>query len=283
MSDSHNQCKGIKKRTRETLDKFYTSPNIVSLCLQYISKELNIDKDHDLIIEPSAGNGAFVNGIKNMCQNHLFYDIQPGNDIIAKQDYLTLPIDKTIISDFHKIHIIGNPPFGKQSSLAIKFIKKSAKYCDTISFILPKSFKKDSMQQHFPRNFHLIFQTDLPQDSFLVNNILHNVPCVFQIWVKRTCLREVQEKLVPNDNYNFVKKDENPDISFRRVGVYAGQFSRDIENKSAQSHYFIKSKNIISDQLLEKLNSISYHHVEDTVGAKSISKQELIKELNMIL
>lgn len=283
MSIIQSQSKGIKKRTRETLDKFYTDPHIVSLCIQYISKELDINKFQDLIIEPSAGDGAFVNGIKNMCDNHLFYDIQPANDIIAKQDYLTLPIDNTIISDYQKIHVIGNPPFGKQSSLAIKFIKKSATYCDTISFILPKSFKKDSMQKHFPRNFHLIFQEDLPENAFIVNNIQHNVPCVFQIWVKRKSFREVPEKLVPNNNYSIVKKNESPDISFRRVGVYAGQVSRDIENKSQQSHYFIKSKNIISDQLLEKLNSINYHHVEDTVGAKSISKQELIKEFNMIL
>lgn len=283
MSIIQNQNKGIKKRTRETLDKYYTSPNIVSLCIQYISKELDIDKIQDLIIEPSAGDGAFINGIKNMCDNHLFYDIQPANDIIAKQDYLTLPIDKNIISDYHKIHVIGNPPFGKQSSLAIKFIKKSTTYCDTLCFILPKSFKKDSMQKHFPLNFHLIFQADLPENAFLVNNTQHDVPCIFQIWVKRNSLRKVPEKLVPNNTYSFVKKDESPDISFRRVGVYAGQVSRDIDNKSPQSHYFIKSKNIICDELLDKLNSINYHHVEDTVGAKSISKQELIKELNMIL
>ena len=283
MSNSQNQNKGIKNRTRETLDKFYTIPSIVSLCLKYINEALNIDQQQDLIIEPSAGDGAFVNGIKNMCDNHLFYDISPEDEEIAKQDYLTLSIDKDIISDYHKIHIIGNPPFGKQSSLAIKFIKKSALYCDSISFILPKSFKKDSMMKHFPLNFHLIFQADLPENAFTVNNIEHNVPCIFQIWVKRNYLREVQEKLVPNQNYSFVKKDENPDISLRRVGVYAGQFSRDIENKSPQSHYFIKSKNIISDELLEQLNSINYKHIGDTVGAKSISKQELIKELNMIL
>ena len=46
-----------------------------------------------------------------------------------------------------KIHVIGNPPFGRQSSLAIKFIKKSCSFSDTISFILPKSFKKDSMKK----------------------------------------------------------------------------------------------------------------------------------------
>jgi hypothetical protein len=44
------------------------------------------------------------------------------------------------------IHIIGNPPFGRQSSTAIKFIKKSCLFCNSLSFILPKSFKKDSLK-----------------------------------------------------------------------------------------------------------------------------------------
>ena len=290
MASTLIQTKGLK-RPKNTLDKFYTSPSIVKLCLQQITQHLSINPILDLVIEPSAGNGAFIDGIKSICHNYLFYDISPAHDEIAQQDYLTLKLGHDILgidSDIDskkekKIHVIGNPPFGKQSSLAIKFIKKSTLYCDSMSFILPKSFKKDSMLCHFPLNFHLIKQVDLPNNSFLVNGIAHNVPCVFQIWEKRADVREVKEKLVPNQNYSFVKKNENPDISFRRVGVYAGNISRDIENKSAQSHYFIKSKNIISDQLLEKLNEIKYSHDEDTVGAKSISKQELIKELNMIL
>jgi hypothetical protein len=240
----------------------------------------------DLIIEPSAGNGAFIEGIKTLSNNYLFYDISPANDEIIQQDYLGLKLDQAILDSrkYNKIHVIGNPPFGRQSSLAIKFIKQSAPYCDSISFILPKSFKKDSMLCHFPLNFHLIMQLDLPENSFLVNGTEHNVPCVFQIWEKRINYREVTEKLVPNSNYTFVKKNETPDISFRRVGVYAGNISRDIENKSEQSHYFIKfSDFILTDELFEKLNSINYTHDEDTVGAKSISKQELIKELNMVL
>ena len=61
---------------------------------------------------------------------------------------------------FNKIHVIGNPPFGRQSSLAIKFIRHSAKFCNTISFILPKSFKKDSMRNKVPLDFHLIHEKE---------------------------------------------------------------------------------------------------------------------------
>ena len=90
---------------------------------------------------------------------------------------------------FSKIHIIGNPPFGRQSSLVIKFIKKSITFCDSISFILPKSFKKDSLKKHFPLNFHLINEFDLPKKSFLIDNKEHDVPCVFQIWIKKDIYR----------------------------------------------------------------------------------------------
>ena len=66
--------------------------------------------------------------------------MEPENDEIIKQDYLEF--DFNLQNSYKRIHIVGNPPFGRQSSLAIKFIKKSCEYCDSISFILPKSFKK---------------------------------------------------------------------------------------------------------------------------------------------
>ena len=52
--------------------------------------------------------------------------------------------------------------------------------------------------------------------------------------------------------FTFVKKTENPDISFRRVGVNAGAIDSDIHTKSIQSHYFIKFTNNIN--LLMKIN-----------------------------
>jgi predicted RNA methylase len=176
----NKQTKGLK---RNTIDKYYTKNVVVDFCLNHFKKNIEIKPD-DLVIEPSAGNGSFIKGIKSITSNFKFYDLEPDNEEIIKQDYLLY--DYGIIKKtFNKIHIIGNPPFGRQSSLTIKFIKKSCEFCDSVSFILPKSFKKDSLKKTFPLKFHLIFEIELPDKSFLVDGIEHNVPCIFQIWQKK--------------------------------------------------------------------------------------------------
>lgn len=264
---------------RNIIDKYYTKNNIVELCIEYIKKHINI-LENDLIIEPSAGNGAFIQSIKNISQNYKFIDIKPEHNEILETDFLdySYNFDK---SKYDNIHIIGNPPFGRQSSNTIKFIKHCCKFANSISFILPKSFKKDSMQKYFKLNYHLIYQCDLPDNAFLVNNIEYNVPCIFQIWIYKNYNRPVKEKLEPI-NYKFVKKTEDPDISFRRVGVYAGKIDKDI-NKSIQSHYFIKFKNDLTiDENINKIKNIKFTE-KNTVGARSISKQELIEKFNELL
>jgi hypothetical protein len=272
-----SQTSGLK---RNTVDKFYTKQSVVDECCNKMKDFVTIDKDADYIIEPSAGNGSFINNIKTLSNQFEFYDIQPDDDTIIKQDYLTLDLSRFTGK---KCHVIGNPPFGRQSSLAIKFIKRSAEYADSVSFILPKSFKKDSLKNKVPLNFHCVYEWELPINSFLINDVDHDVPCVFQIWVKKAVERVKPQKLTPN-NFIFVKKDSAHDISFRRVGVYAGNVSKDTEDKSVQSHYFIKfNDGVLTDEAYNKIKSINFGKSSDTVGPKSISKQELIKEFNMIL
>ena len=268
------QTKGL---TRNTIDKYYTKVEVVDICVNLVKTHLQINPD-DLIIEPSAGNGSFITSIKSITSNFRFYDLEPENDEIIKQDYLQYHYD-SVKGAFSKIHIIGNPPFGRQSSLAIKFIKKSCEFCHSISFILPKSFKKDSLKKTFPLDFHLIFEMDLPEKSFLVHGLEHNVPCIFQIWEKKTISRTENEKLKPS-NFMFVGKTENPDISFRRVGVNAGNIDKNVDDKSIQSHYFIKfTNNKSTDENIELLKLMQFNH-NNTVGPRSISKQELICEFN---
>ena len=275
---SNKQTKGL---TRNTIDKYYTKPHIVEQCINLAIEHLKIINE-DFIIEPSAGNGSFINEIKNITSNYIFYDLEPEHSEIIKQDYLLFDYPTNIQNNYNKIHVIGNPPFGRQSSLAIQFIKKSCQFCNSISFILPKSFKKDSMQKSFPINYHLIVQYDIPDNSFLVDNKEHNVPCVFQIWEKKDFNRIIPPKLTPS-NYSFVKKNEEPDFAFRRVGVNAGHISKDVLDKSEQSHYFIKFDEKISDELYYQLSTIPFDCKNNTVGPKSISKQELIKEINVFI
>lgn len=269
---------------RNTIDKYYTKQTIADLCIDIIKQKINISKKQDLIIEPSAGNGVFIPQIKKLCNNFKFYDIKPEHSEIQEQNFLDLNPKEYLTQNFSNIHIIGNPPFGRQSSMAIKFIKKSSEFCNSISFILPKSFKKDSLKKHFPLQFHLIHEEDLPKKSFLIDGVEYNVDTILQIWKKQNVNRMEIQKVIPM-YFTFVKKTDNHDISFRRVGVYAGKIDTDTKDKSIQSHYFIKFLNTYNgsiNDIIKKLNTISYP-INNTVGPKSISKQELILEFNKVL
>jgi hypothetical protein len=262
---------------RDIIDKFYTIPNVAHLCIETLINEHIIDPNLDLVIEPSSGDGSFFH-MKTVFRNTEFYDIKPEHSSIKEQDFLTLIIDDD--RKFSKIHVVGNPPFGRQSSLAKKFIKKASSFCYSISFILPNSFKKDSMKSVFPRNFILQKEIQLEDNSFVCNGIPYNVPCVFQIWVKSIINRTTTQVQVPLC-FTFVKKTESPTISFRRIGVNAGVIQKNIDSQSEQSHYFIKIDGL-TDSELTSLRSHSYE-INNTVGPKSISKPEVIQAFNSIL
>ena len=269
----HNKTRGL---TRSSIDKFYTNDDAVKLCMKHVKQHLQIN-EKDVIIEPGAGNGAFIEEIKSISRNYRFYDLIPEHIEVVQQDYLNL--DTSDLKHLEvQVHIIGNPPFGRQSTNAIKFIQKSCEFANSISFVLPKSFKKDSMRNKFHKNFHLNFEIDLPENSFTDEGKVTNVPCLFQIWKKQTNERTLKEKIEP-DGYIFVKKDDNPDISFRRVGVYAGNVSKDI-NKSDKSHYFIRFTN--GKDIAENIENLKLNAFQrdNTVGPRSISKPELIMEFN---
>ena len=273
------QHKGL---TRNTIDKFYTKKEVANVCIELFQDFVNPDTK-DIIIEPSAGSGAFSNELIKKYNNVIAIDIEPDEEKIKKDDFLE-EFNISSISSNDKVHIIGNPPFGRQSGIAKRFIKKSASFANSISFILPKSFKKDSFQKTFPLCFHLAYSYNIPKNSFLLNDKDYDVECVFQIWIKKDNNRDVK-KIEKCEFYDYVKQDENPDLSFRRVGVYAGKISTEINTKSPQSHYFLKfnknDKNFI-DRFIKVYEEHKNFIFDNTVGPKSISKGELDSFLSSI-
>lgn len=259
------------------LDKFYTNPDVAQYCVNLVKLHINIHKD-DMIIEPSAGSGVFIPYIKNLCKHYTFYDIKPDHPGIKKQNFLTL---KHVFD--RPIHVIGNPPFGRKLSSAIKFIKK----CDelrakSISFILPRSFKKSSVKKSVPLHYHLKYQIDLPPYSFNRHNRPFDIPTVFQIWVYKNRLRKKHKILYPNNFYKFTNNDVG-DISIRRVGYNLGKSYKCSILHNPNSHYFIKlNGNSNIDQTIHDLNKIKFNKHSNT-GSLSMSKQFLISKLNQII
>jgi hypothetical protein len=175
--------------------------------------------------------------------------------------------------------VFGNPPFGKQSSLAKAFITKSCGFAKVIAFILPKSFTKPSMYKAFHMNFHLVHSEELAKDSFVLNGLPYDVPCIFQVWQKKDIDRPLEEKILPL-GFQYVKDDYH--IALRRVGGNAGKCDKPGKAFNVQCHYFIRFDTTLHlDRMIEKIN----HHIfpSNTVGPRSLSKAEVNVVLNEII
>jgi len=264
-----------KFRTDEK-DQFYTDENVAKKCIDIIV-ELYPETKKYLWIEPSAGNGSFY---KNIKYEKIGIDIDPKYEGIIKEDYLKWNYsgkDKKVI-------LVGNPPFGKQSSLAKMFIKRGCEYADIIAFILPKSFTKPSMTNAFDRKFHCMHTSDIEKDAFLIQgNKRYDVPCIFQIWERKSEDRKIEDK-IPENGFEYVKVGKDVDIALRRVGVFAGKsFLYEPEKFSTQSHYFIKftDEGINKNNIIEAINKHTFP--SNTVGPRSISKGEVNIVLNEII
>lgn len=257
------------KGHKEENDKFYTKTDVAKMCIDM----LNLS-EYDMIIEPSAGNGSFSKQIKNC----VAYDLVPEDDSIIQQDFFELDITQF---KNKKVLTIGNPPFGIQNNLAIRFFNRAAQYSDSIAFILPKSFMKESIQNKLDLNFHLDRYIELPYNSFLLNGEDYGVNCVFQIWKKKNVKRIIKKK---NICYSFIEFSNENDFDFivRRVGGNAGKahILNDGETVSPQSNYFIKNKTLLTDEaLVDIINGIQMDVVNYSVGPRSLSKTELIEYL----
>lgn len=257
------------KGQKDDLDKFYTKDFIAEECISLV----DLGK-YDLIIEPSAGSGSFSNKIKNC----LAFDLEPEGKNIKKADWFK--VDK---SDFTgEVLVIGNPPFGVQGKLAVDFFNESAKFAKTIAFILPLSFKKNSVQNRIDLNFHLEKEFILPKNSFTLNGEDYNVPSVFQVWTRRSQKRKKIRLPLTSEFFDFVTKEE-ADIRIPRVGGSTGVASLSLEGAKS-SNYFIKNNSWMSDrEFVEMINKITFPSISYTVGPKSLPKGELVYEVEKYL
>lgn len=247
-------------------DQFYTHPDIARQCIDILQKHNPIG----VWIEPSAGNGSFLNQVPNA----IGYDIDPKIDTILRADFLTVELPNNCV-------VFGNPPFGRQCSLAKRFIQHASVHAKIIAFILPLSFTKPSMQKAFPIHFHLEESWILPKNSFLVDDKPYNVPCVFQIWIRKDIPRKIDAKLIPK-GFAFVKNTEVHDFVFRRVGGNAGRCSLPDEIHNKQCHYYIKLDNPTKrDNIIQA--SQTYTFPSNTTGPRSLSKDEAIEFIHHTL
>ena len=234
-----------------------------------------IDKTYEIIgqdniseiIEPSAGNGSFSNQL-----NCIAYDIEPENNEIIKQDYLTLGLE------YKKGRlIISNPPFGRNLTLATKFFKKAIKECDYIAFILPIGQLNNSTSLY---EFDLIHSEDLGLKHY-TDRDLH---CCFNIYKRPTDglnkkknnkLKDIDIKEYRKSRNQHIPKDFNYDIRF----CFWGTVGKECEYEEQYSHEMaIRINNdTYKDRILELLRNAKWQELYPQVKTPCLYQWQIYK------
>ena len=261
-----------------TLDQFYTNHNIAVKCLETLNTHINYS-DFDYILEPSAGTGSFYKLLP--IDKRIGLDLEPKYEGIRQLNFFDFKPEKD-----KKYLVIGNPPFGRISSLAVKFFNKSAEFSDCIAFIIPRTFKRVSIQNKLDLNFKLIYNEDLPMKPCCFTPKM-SAKCSFQIWIKTDKKREKVIYDKTHNDFNFMKhgpkdSDNQPtppsgaDFAMKAYGSNCGEIvDSDLMNLRPKSWHWIKS-NIDIELLKKRFNSLDYSISKDTVRQDSIGQQEVI-------
>lgn len=268
----------ILKQNENKLDQFYTNNDIAIKCYNKLKDIIDID-NYDIHLEPSAGSGSFLNIMDKTKKIGL--DIEPKNKEIYKMNYFDYEPEKD-----KKYLVLGNPPFGKISSLAVKFFNKSAEFSDCIAFIIPRTFKRVSIQNKLNLYFELIYNEDLPINPCCFTPKM-TAKCCFQIWIKKDTkrLKKIYNdthkdfeflKYGPKDKKNQPTIPKNFDFVIKAYGCNCGEIKEDnFELLRPKSWHFIKS-NINIEELKKRFKNLDYSMTKDTVRQDSLGQKELI-------
>ena len=259
-----------KNSTARNLDQFYTNPEYAKHFLDVIEQNFDL-REFDHVLEPSAGSGSFYNLLDTV--QRIGLDLEPKAAGVVKMDFFdwVQPIGARIAT-------IGNPPFGKNCSLAVKFFNRAAEFSEVIAFIIPRTFRKASVMNRLNTRFHLVHDETVPDNSFIFDGVEYNVPCCAQIWVRKDESRAKVKtyKVAELKAYFEPAKPEDSDFAIQRVGGAAGLI-RDIDYKSysTASHYFFKAHDARVLPIFKKIDFTSVKF--NTAGNPSVSPSELVE------
>lgn len=261
------------------LDQFYTDAPLARELTARLVEALEAagaDPSALAFLEPSAGEGVFLEALAARLPRVAVsaLDLDPKHPAVKKADFFaTTPPAGAVV--------FGNPPFGRNATLAVRFFNHAAEQAAFIAFIVPRTFEKDSLQNRLDARFGLLAQHAVAADSFHFQGERVAVPCVFQVWrrLPEGHHRPRVDQPATHPDFQFLKRREGAHFAFQRVGAAAGKIKElSAPNTSDPSHYFLAARpGLDPDVLRARLSGIDWAPIKHrTAGNPSISKRELV-------
>ena len=254
-------------------EQYYTPPQVAQDILKVVVDLLE-DFEQKVFLEPAGGTGTFINeALQSGFTEVLSYDIEPHHPLVSKGNFLEKKIPH------YNCVTVSNPPFGRNNALSIPFFNKAAEYSDLIVFIVPRSWRKWTVQNKLDRRFTLVREDDLNIDyvdasgeQLSKNKYLRT--CV-QYWKKSDVLRD----LVYVRDMGIIEKCkyQEADASLTLFGYGCGTVKTEFEKKPNTTQMFLKLKH---PRALEALKAVDFSRFFlNTAYTEALS----IHEINFLL
>jgi len=245
-----------------------------------------------LVIEPSAGRGDFYHRIPVHETKKIGIDISPDHPDIKQCDFLTyLPPEHS-----QPILVVGNPPFGRVCSLARRFFKHASLWAHTIAFIVPRTFRRHSLQRSIDPRFHLIYDMDIPTKPCAFDPPIAS-KCCFQIWQKKDIPRAITTRETTHRDWTFLKwgdinkttrqptipedLNETTDFAIRAYGGKCGEIMSSMDGmgvlRPKSWHWIRASDSTMKTILMERFKTLDFTISKNTARQNSIGKGDLVR------
>lgn len=255
-------------------EQFYTpralAEELTGLALGYIA-----DWQNRSFLEPAAGTGSFLQALtKHGVKSITAIDKDPKHPDVSQNDYLDfVPPQSGLVT-------LSNPPFGRNNALSIPFFNHAAGHSDYIAFLVPRSWRKWSVQNRLDANFHLILDRDVfvsYENEFGEPLSSRNeLRTCFQIWERR----DYQRELIAVPNNQLVKKSspQNADLALRVFGFGCGSVLRDFERRPNTTLMFLE---VGDPRVFDHIDALDYQRfTRNTAYTEALAFSELNYLLN---
>lgn len=258
-------------------EQYYT-PKPLALELTKVLLKLRPDGQMLPFLEPAGGNGSFLSALDDLgITDVTSVDLHPKHQSVQKYDFLEYkPKKKNFIT-------LSNPPFGRNNALSVPFFNHAANYSEVIAFLVPRSWRKWSVQNRLDRRFHLLHDQEVDVDYVTENGEpfgnKNELRTCFQIWEKRSELRP----LVKVKDLGLLQKSEpaDADIAIRVFGFGCGKVLTDFPRRPNTTLMFLR---ILDQRVTNVIHGLDYERFFlNTAYTKALSLQEINYLLNQEL
>ena len=254
-------------------EQFYTPPDIADRVLSLLTRT-SPDWTSTPFLEPAGGTGTFIDAARRHGVTEVHsWDIEPHHPEVARGNFLMQSLR------FRGATCATNPPFGRNNALAIPFFNHAAPACDTIAFIVPRSWRKWSVINRLDQDFTLVEDVDLKINYLDAHgrdvHAFDKLRTCIQIWSRQG--RRRPKYSVEDRGLIARTSPDEADVALTIFGYSCGTVSTEFERRKVTTQMYLKLKDA---RALDALQSVDFSRFFlHTAYTEALS----IKEINYLI